>query len=68
MKGNFYSYLALFISFLVLLISYMIKVYTGSLELSFLVRDFIIFCIMYILCRLIFRHIELIIKYYKKIF
>ena len=68
MTNNFYNYLALLIAILVMLISYMLKIISGKLEISYILRDFFIFIIVYIICRYLLKYIGHIINYYRKLY
>jgi uncharacterized membrane protein len=68
MSDNFYKYLAVLIAFIVMLLSYMFKLLTGELEISYILRDFFIFIVVYIICRFLLKYIEQIVKYYRKLF
>jgi len=68
MNDNFYKYLALLVALIVMLLSYAFKLITGELEIAYILRDFVIFIIVYIICRFLFKYIEYIIKYYRKLF
>jgi len=68
MNDNFYKYLAVLIAFIVMFLSYMFKLLTGELEIAYILRDFFIFIVVYVICRLLLKYIERIVKYYRKLF
>ena len=68
MNDNFYKYLAVLIAFIVMFLSYMFKLLTGELEIVYILRDFFIFIVVYVICRLLLKYIERIVKYYRKLF
>ncbi|MDY6820650.1 MAG: hypothetical protein SVN78_03390 [Deferribacterota bacterium] len=68
MDNKFYDYLALLIAVLVFMASYFFKIITARLEISFIIRDFIVFIIVYVICRLLLKYLTIIIKYYKEMF
>ena len=67
-RNSIHGYLALLVASFIFISSVLYKFYIGFIQFEFLIRDFVIFILIYFICYKIFRLIEDLVEYYKDLF
>ena len=67
-RNGIHGYLALLVASFIFIFSVLYKFYVGFIQFEFLIRDFVIFILIYFICDKIFRLIEDLVEYYKDLF